>query len=95
MSRRKSLPSLGEWIGAGGCRFDGNLLGGELRQLDLDQLVAADRVDAVLAMDDLAATIVAGVDRFQLTVERGFHGEEMLKDECGMLNGAAILDSPR
>lgn len=40
MSRRKSLPSLGEWIGAGGCRFDGNLLGGELRQLDLDQLVA-------------------------------------------------------
>jgi ParB family chromosome partitioning protein len=40
MSRRKSLPSLGEWIGAGGHRFDGNLLGGELRQLDLDQLVA-------------------------------------------------------
>lgn len=40
MSRRKSLPSLGEWIGAGGHRFDGKLLGGELRQLDLDQLVA-------------------------------------------------------
>ena len=40
MSRRKSLPSLGEWIGAGGCRFDGNLLSGELRQLDLDQLIA-------------------------------------------------------
>lgn len=39
MSRRKSLPSLSEWIGAGGHRFDGKLLGGELRQLDLDQLV--------------------------------------------------------
>jgi ParB family chromosome partitioning protein len=39
MSRRKSLQSLGEWIGAGGHRFDGNLMGGEIRQLDLDQLV--------------------------------------------------------
>ena len=44
MSRRKSLQSLGEWIGAGGHAFDGSLLKGEsdgtVRYLDLDQLVA-------------------------------------------------------
>lgn len=45
MSRRKSLQNLGEWIGAGGHSFDGSLLAGdggsvgEIRQLDLDQLV--------------------------------------------------------
>jgi ParB family chromosome partitioning protein len=45
MSRRKSLKSLGDWIGAGGHSFDGSLLknAGEasvLQHLDLDQLVA-------------------------------------------------------
>ncbi len=44
MSRRKSLQSLGEWIGAGGHAFDGSLLKGEndgvIQHLDLDQLVA-------------------------------------------------------
>jgi len=45
MSRRKSLKSLGDWIGAGGHSFDGSLLGGDggsvgdIRHLDLDQLV--------------------------------------------------------
>ena len=45
MSRRKSLKSLGDWIGAGGHSFDGSLLesssgsAGDIRQLDLDQLV--------------------------------------------------------
>ncbi|MFO1372400.1 MAG: ParB/RepB/Spo0J family partition protein [Candidatus Competibacteraceae bacterium] len=47
MSRRKSLKSLGDWIGAGGHNFDGSLLRSDsasdvdgIRQLDLDQLVA-------------------------------------------------------
>lgn len=44
MSRRKSLKSLGDWIGAGGHSFDGSLLKNEgetstLQHLDLDQLV--------------------------------------------------------
>ena len=43
MSRRKSLKSLGDWIGAGGHSFDGSLMTGgvsETHQLNLDQLVA-------------------------------------------------------
>ena len=44
MSRHKSLRSLGDWIGAGGHSFDGSLMtdasgAGDIRQLDLDQLV--------------------------------------------------------
>lgn len=45
MSRRKSLKSLGDWIGAGGHSFDGSLLAGDssaagdIRPLALDQLV--------------------------------------------------------
>ncbi|MDG4549015.1 MAG: ParB/RepB/Spo0J family partition protein [Candidatus Contendobacter sp.] len=39
MSRRKSLKSLGDWIGAGGHSFDGGLMTSDIRQLDLDQLV--------------------------------------------------------
>ncbi len=45
MSRRKSLKNLGDWIGAGGHHFDGKLMAGDgggagdIRQLDLDQLV--------------------------------------------------------
>lgn len=44
MSRQKSLRSLGDWIGAGGHSFDGSLMtdtsgAGDIRQLDLDQLV--------------------------------------------------------
>ncbi|KAB2928428.1 MAG: ParB/RepB/Spo0J family partition protein [Candidatus Contendobacter sp.] len=45
MSRRKSLKSLGDWIGAGGHSFDGSLMTGDsggasdIRPLDLDQLV--------------------------------------------------------
>ena len=45
MSRRKSLQSLGDWIGGGGHRFDGSLLTGDggvanaIQHLDLDQLV--------------------------------------------------------
>lgn len=45
MSRRKSLQSLGDWIGGGGHRFDGSLLAGDsnaasaIQHLDLDQLV--------------------------------------------------------
>ena len=45
MSRRKSLKSLGDWIGTGGHHFDAKLLAGDggsvgdIRQLDLDQLV--------------------------------------------------------
>ena len=38
MSRRKPLKSLGDWIGAGGHSFDGSLMAGDIRQLDLDQL---------------------------------------------------------
>ncbi len=45
MSRRKSLKSLGDWIGAGGHSFDGSLLRsdgaeGTTRPLELDRLVA-------------------------------------------------------
>ncbi len=45
MSRRKSLKSLGDWIGAGGHSFDGSLLRGDgddgaIRQLEIDRLVA-------------------------------------------------------
>lgn len=45
MSRRKSLKSLGDWIGAGGHSFDGSLLRsdgaeGTTRLLELDRLVA-------------------------------------------------------
>ncbi len=44
MSRRKSLKSLGDWIGAGGHSFDGSLLrsAGDdgAQQLDIDRLVA-------------------------------------------------------
>ena len=43
MSRRKSLKSLGDWIGAGGHSFDGSLMTGDasdVRQLGLDQLIA-------------------------------------------------------
>ena len=45
MSRRKSLKSLGDWIGAGGHSFDGSLLAGDssaaggIQPLALDQLV--------------------------------------------------------
>jgi len=45
MSRRKSLKSLGDWIGTGGHRFDGSLTvgstsgAGDIRYLDFDQLV--------------------------------------------------------
>jgi ParB family chromosome partitioning protein len=39
MSRRKPLKSLGDWIGAGGHSFDGSLMAGDIRQLDLAQLV--------------------------------------------------------
>ena len=45
MSRRKSLKSLGDWIGAGGHSFDGSLLTGDssaaggIQPLALDQLV--------------------------------------------------------
>lgn len=53
MSRRKSLHSLGDWIGAGGHAFDGSLLRGEgeLRFLEPEQLVAGryqprQRIDA-------------------------------------------------
>jgi ParB family transcriptional regulator, chromosome partitioning protein len=41
MSRRKSLQSLGDWIGAGGHQFAGSLTAGgagDLQSLDLDQL---------------------------------------------------------
>lgn len=43
MSQRKSLKSLGDWIGAGGHSFDGSLMTGgasDVRQLGLDQLIA-------------------------------------------------------
>lgn len=43
MSQRKSLKSLGDWIGAGGHSFDGSLMTGgasDIRQLSLDQLIA-------------------------------------------------------
>ncbi len=45
MSRAKSLKSLSDWIGAGGHSFDGSLMSdasdaSDLRQIDLDQLVA-------------------------------------------------------
>ena len=44
MSRRKSLKSLGDWIGAGGHSFDGSLLRSAAddgaQQLDIDRLVA-------------------------------------------------------
>lgn len=44
MNSRKSLKSLGEWIGAGGHSFDGSLLRGEgddgAQQLEIDRLVA-------------------------------------------------------
>ena len=45
MSRAKSLKSLSDWIGAGGHSFGGSLMNGagdanDLRQIDLDQLVA-------------------------------------------------------
>ena len=45
MSRRKSLQSLGDWIGAGGHSFDGSLLSGEggsvgdIQRLALDRLI--------------------------------------------------------
>ena len=46
MTRRKSLKSLGDWIGVGGHSFESNLLesvepaGGPIQTLDIDQLVA-------------------------------------------------------
>lgn len=45
MSRAKSLKSLSDWIGVGGHSFGGSLMSGagdtnDLRQIDLDQLVA-------------------------------------------------------
>jgi ParB family chromosome partitioning protein len=47
MSRRKSLKTLGDWIGAGGHSFHGSLLAGggggasDIRQVDLDQLISS------------------------------------------------------
>jgi ParB family chromosome partitioning protein len=51
MSRRKPLKSLGDWIGAGGHSFDGSLMAGDIRQLDLDQLVPG-RYQPRQRMDD-------------------------------------------
>ena len=51
MSRRKSLKSLGDWIGAGGHSFDGSLMASDIRQLDLDQLVPS-RYQPRQRMDD-------------------------------------------
>ena len=66
MSRRKSLKSLGDWIGAGGHSFDGSLLrsAGDdgAQQLDIDRLVAGDDPPGRSVLDLLGRPALAGDD---------------------------------